>query len=471
MATRANKQQLKKNSVDILNAVRNSASQDYKDTIPVASEDIFTIREIGSLLVNHHSLRNEFVNLINRIGLTVIRSRIYNNPFSVFKIGTMDLGETIQEIYVDIASVRDYSITDAGNREFAFNPPDVLQAFHSINYKKQYYVSKSEVEFKQAFTSIDGVYNFITAIVQSIFNAVAYDEYISIKYMIELAIVSGRTASETFEAGTTPLDAVTKFRKVSNDMLFYRSDLNELKVNTFTPREEQYILLTSEYDAIYDVQVLASAFNMSKAEFLGHKLLVDSWAVNDEKRLKELYGDKLHVFTTAEKSLLAEIPAIIIDKYWLVIVDNVSEMREAYVNAGMYVNSFYDAWRTFSISPFHNAVVFTGVVGTIENVKVNGKGNGEQLEIKTNPGADNNITLKVTADFTGVISRNFECAINGKSTNAVGIEILKIANDKFNVYVPEEWMDTGADPANLFLDFTYDGGSIQIELDIAHPAV
>lgn len=92
-------------SVDILNAIRNNASANYQDYVPVADATAESIREIGSIIMNYTALQNEFLNsLINRIGMVMITSKMYSNPLSVFKKGKLDFGETTEEIFVELAS-------------------------------------------------------------------------------------------------------------------------------------------------------------------------------------------------------------------------------------------------------------------------------------------------------------------------------------------------------------------------------
>ena len=66
---------LTNSSVDVLNAIRNSASVNYQDYVPIATPNAESIREIGNVIMDYPSLQNEFLNaLINRIGRVLITS-------------------------------------------------------------------------------------------------------------------------------------------------------------------------------------------------------------------------------------------------------------------------------------------------------------------------------------------------------------------------------------------------------------
>ena len=103
MPTIPNLKKLNATSVDILNAIRNNASANYQNYVPAAQQNTESVREIGSIIMDYPALRNEFVTaLINRIGATLLESKTYQNPWSVFKRGRLEFGETIELIFTNI---------------------------------------------------------------------------------------------------------------------------------------------------------------------------------------------------------------------------------------------------------------------------------------------------------------------------------------------------------------------------------
>lgn len=67
---------LTSNSVDILNAIRNSASENYRSYVPYANDSVDSIRSIGTILMTYPGLQNEFLsNLINRVGMVLITNK------------------------------------------------------------------------------------------------------------------------------------------------------------------------------------------------------------------------------------------------------------------------------------------------------------------------------------------------------------------------------------------------------------
>ena len=97
-------------SVDVLNAIRNSASQNYKDHVPIATPDANTIRSIGNVIMDFPEIQNEFLSaLINRIAEVKVTNKYYTNPMNVFKKGKLNCGEVIENIFNGLAHAKNYS--------------------------------------------------------------------------------------------------------------------------------------------------------------------------------------------------------------------------------------------------------------------------------------------------------------------------------------------------------------------------
>ena len=139
-----------------------------------------------------------------------------------------------------------------------------------------------------------------------------------------------------------------------------KTEYNEEGVHTFTPKDDQYIFMSSGFNADYDVDVLASAFNMGKADFMGHLQLIDDWTTFDNERFSEIVAntDMIEPVTSEELALMANVKAVIVDSEWFQVYDNKAMFTEKYVANGLYWNYFYNVWKTVSTSPFSNALVF-----------------------------------------------------------------------------------------------------------------
>jgi hypothetical protein len=362
-------------SVDILNAIRNSATANYRDYVPVAESGADSVKEIGAVIMNYPSLQNEFLSaLVNRIGRVIMTNKMYNNPWSMFKQGLLEFGETIEEIFVNIAKPFEFDQAVSESEVFKREIPDVRSAFHILNYKKFYKATISQDQLRQAFTAWDGITNLITKIIDSMYAGANYDEFQTMKYMVAKHILNGELYPVTIPTVTTDTmkKVVSTVKSVSNSFEFLSDEYNRAGVHTFVTKENQYLVVNSNFDAEMDVEVLASAFNMDKAEFSGHRVLVDSFGKLDIARLNELFAneDWYEEIGSDVLQALDNIPAIIVDKDWFMIFDNMYNFTEQYNGQGLYWNYFYHTWKTFSVSPFANSAVFIPGTPVVNSVKV-----------------------------------------------------------------------------------------------------
>ena len=363
MATKPKIQTLTNSSVDILNVIRNNASTNYRNYVPKATPDADSIKEIGAIIMDYPSLQNEFLHaLVNRIGRVLLTSKLYENPISIFKKGLLEFGESIEEIFVNLAKPFQFDPDVAESQVFKREIPDVHAAFHIMNYQKYYKSTINNDQLRQAFLSLDGITTLIAKIVDAMYTGANYDEFLTMKYLLARHILNGRfypVKVGTVSAANMKTIAST-LKGVSNNLQFLSDKYNVAGVYTNTEKPDQYLIMNSNFDATMDVEVLASAFNMDKAQFMGNRVVIDSFGELDTKRLDELFkDDETYVkLTDTELAALNDIPAVLVDRDWFMVFDNFMNFTELYNGEGLYWNYWFHVWKTFSASPFANSVLF-----------------------------------------------------------------------------------------------------------------
>ena len=375
MATKPKIVTLTNSSVDILNVIRNNATVNYKNYVPVATADAESIREIGAIIMDSPQLQNEFLSaLVNRIGRVLVTSKMYDNPWSMFKKGTLEFGETIEEIFVNIAKPFQFDPNVAETNLFKREIPDVRSAFHIMNYQKYYKTTIQNDQLRQAFLSWQGITDLIAKIVDSMYTGANYDEFQTMKYMLAKHILNGRMYPVTIPAVTEAnmKSIVSTIKGVSNNYEFMSNKYNVAGVQNFSKKNDQYLLINSNFDATMDVEVLASAFNMDKTQFAGQRVLVDSFGSLDNERLNILFADDPTYTEISESDLQAldAIPCVLVDRDWFMIFDNFYNFTEQYNGEGLYWNYWYHVWKTFSVSPFANNALFISGTPTVSSVTV-----------------------------------------------------------------------------------------------------
>lgn len=437
---------LSADSTKILNAIRSENGGYYQSIVPIADGTVDNIRKIGTVIMGNNDLQNAFLNaLINRIGRVIITSRMYENPWAGFKKGMLEYGETVEEIFVNIAKPHQFDPNTAESEIFKREIPDVRAEFHPMNYQKFYKVTVSNDQLRQAFLSMQGITDLIGRIIDSLYTGANYDELVTMKYLVGRFALAGNIYPVNIPNvnATNAREIVSTIKGISNDLEFLKAQYNIQNVLTTSPKNDQFLIMNAKFDAVIDVEVLATSFNMDKAEFMGHRVPIDSFDLSTAEiaRLDELFKDdsSYQKFTTAEIKQLKNIPCILVDRDWFMVFDNYMNMTEQYNGQGLYWNYWYHVWKTFSVSPFSNGVLFTTETPAITSVTVSPstatvtKGNMLQLTATTvvTGFADKDVTWSVagismvatTISQTGLLSV-------GKTETATSVTVT--ATSKFD---------------------------------------
>lgn len=338
------------NGANVLNVIRQNATAVYQDRIPVATAE--NLHEVGDAILTYEAQANEFVNaLVNRIGLVILNNRMATNPLAALKKGRLAVGETIEEIYIDVIKAQTYDPRAAQDTLFKRHLPNVSSVFHSVDSQLNYPLTISNEQLRKAFMSYDSLDRFISGLVDSMYKSATLDEFIQMKQLISEWNNNGRFIIEPITAVTdaaSAREAMIKIKAVSDGMTIFNNQMNYAGVWTSTPKDEQYLITTPDFNARMDVDVLAAAFHMDKAEFAGHVIVVDN--------IGDLGDDG--------------IEAILVDKNWYQVYDYLRTFKTAYNGEGLYWNYFYHVWMVYSLSPFANAVAFGTATPTVTAVTV-----------------------------------------------------------------------------------------------------
>ena len=381
MATRPVVRNLNATSVGIINWVLAEESG-YLAGAPLADNTIQSIKQVGEFINAFQNRQNQFLGaLVNRIALVIVASKAYKNPWSFTKRGTMEAGETIEEIYVNLAKVENFDPGTTTNSLladlFGKRKPDVQAAFHSMNFQKKYPVTVSQDQLVTAFTSMEGVSNLLEYIVQSLYTAFEYDEFLMLKFMLYRLALDGKIKASTISALSSEANAkaaVKTVKSISNELIFLKTAYNMAGVYTHTPKEDQMVIIDTDVDATLDVDVLASAFNIDKVKFEGQRILVDQFTATEKARLDEILdmdtANGEHCFTDDEITAIGTIKMFIIDRDFLMQYDKLVKMTEMPVPNTLEWQYFLHHWSVFSASPFKNAALLTTASSSITSITV-----------------------------------------------------------------------------------------------------
>ncbi|MBR4431862.1 MAG: hypothetical protein IKS76_01530 [Paludibacteraceae bacterium] len=345
--------------------------------LPKVEATTNSLHSIGESIINYTPRFNEFTNaLVNKIFITVLRSKSYKSHYGVFDKGTMALGATINEIYNDLCDVHGFDPDTAYQTIFQLHKLPVQAAFHSVNIRAQYDLSIGREELAQAFTSFEGLDEYIQNQIARLWTSLEYDKEQLFKYTLAIAILDGKVKAITIDApaaGTADASIVA-IKKVGDYMGYMSPNYNMAKVRNFTENGELYVLTSVDFDAVTDVYALAKAFNLEKDAFIGHRVQFDSFGNIDSARLaKILDKDSGYVdLTSTQLGYLNKIHAIVCDKNFPMFYTTLLDMGEVRVVNGLYNNYTLNYWAILSMSPFENAAIFTDQASSVTSVTISG---------------------------------------------------------------------------------------------------
>ena len=294
-------------NVDITNLVASMGSTDLHDRIGTATEQ--TMGKIGETILTYTATKNEFLDvLVNKICGQIFMNKVYSNPLSFFEKEAVPYGSTLETIFCDLIQAKNFNENfGTGNTEvgslIGVEKPPVKTEYYSRNFAKKYKISISDAQLRTAFMNANGLQNLINQVLVVPTNSRNFDDFQMIKGLLGNASTKEVTLSTGYKAATDDKKAkelTKKVRALVDRFGMMGNVFNIQGVNTFTNPQNIVIITTPEVGAMLDVELLATAFNMEKAEMGRRIVKIDSFQKYDEKTSKFVADDKVELMIVDE---------------------------------------------------------------------------------------------------------------------------------------------------------------------------
>lgn len=335
------------NAITIVNTIRANNSSTYQNRIPALTKSNF--EEVGNAIITYEAQMNEFCDaLVNRIAYAEASNRRFKNPLAPLKTGGKPYGTDIEEIYTNPASAVAFN-GSATDDMLNITKPDVKTIFHRMNRQDKYPVSITIPMIQKAFTNEGELGGFIQSVIDSMYSGDEMDEFLLMKNIVSEGIAENKVKKVgiTYDGSeTTSKELIKLIKTLSHDFAEPSTAHNGYNVlnadeitaktitpcTTWTPKENQLIIIRSDVDANTDVEVLAKAFNMDKTDFMKRKYVVSSFGADD-------------------KTL-----AFLCDEKFFKVKDDLYTVRSFPNGSNLATNYWLHHWQTMSLSLFANAV-------------------------------------------------------------------------------------------------------------------
>ena len=331
-------------NINILNAIRNDASLDYRKRIPSATKG--NIADVADAIFSFRPHKNEFVeSLINRIGLVYARNSIWFNPLQEFKRGALEFGDTIEEIQTGIVKANHYSHQrDYLERDiFGRADIDIATAFHTVDREDFYKVTVDDNTLRRAFLDPSGLDQLTQQIMSAPTTSDNWDEYLMMaslfrvmdnKYpMFNINVPDVAKMDSTEDQARSLL---RKIRATASNMQFLSTRFNGGKMPVSAHPEDLILFATPEVKSGLDVNALAVLFNVSYADV--------------PTRIVEIRQDDV---------LMDGVQAFLTTNDFFVIADTSLETTSEFNPVSRQTNFFLHHWEIISASTFAPIVKFS----------------------------------------------------------------------------------------------------------------
>ena len=393
----------------------------YHQYVPVVT-DSTTIGEFGVPILDSQNLNvmNDFVSLLKKVVYTAVYNKTFNNPLVQLEGERMPLGQFIEDAYVNPAHARGFNVNDFAGLLQKYEAEVAVQ-YLSVNSDLQYCVTLTREKIRNAFTSWDNLEALISGYINSLYNGAYITRYNQTKGLVTAAFTGNNVQYQKISDVTDEQSAkslIRQLRAAFSKMQIPSTRFNawnkvkggNLALKTWSDPQDIVVLISADIEALVDVEVLAAAFNMSKADFLGRVIVVDDF---------NQYNDDGTVAVDG-----SDIKAAIMDRAWFKIKTQDFAMDEFY-NANNRTWQYYlNDVRMCNFSLFANAIVFATDDPTVHATDIEAGEStatvvaGSKVTVPfelTPPNATDTVTVSTSADSYAT------AAIKGKTVEITGV--------------------------------------------------
>lgn len=397
-------------NINMLNAVRQTMSVDYRDRVPVATRE--NIKDIAKTLTDPYNpmARNELVPaLVNLIASQSISTEAFRNPLRVLNSNAMPYGNGEQEVYVNFAQGYAHDANISIEDATAIYDSYIMALYHVINFNNDYPVTIWFEDMRGAFLDDYGLRSLVQAKVESVVSACNWDEFITAKELIASAKRAGHIYPVHVDAVTDQASANALAKQIQSyiDKMQFPNPLYNFAGATSAAKEDTILLFVDpDTKAAMNVDSYASAYNLDRMIPKAQQVLIDNF--NDA----------------------TGIVAVLVDKRFFKIREQYRMMVQDNVNRGLRWNNTYTVKEMFSYSLFYPIIVFTTETVGVSSITANNVGG-----VKT--GTDVDFGGSFSFNSTGVADNAFDVKVEGNSSADTfvipGTTILRIAKNEQNL--------------------------------------
>lgn len=319
---------------DALNIIRDNANAEYQATVPKAYDNPASLSLVGDAITSYPQNQNEFLNvLMNKVLPPKFMNKPFVNRYKMFNRGKIPYGQSLELIFTELLATKDFTPEHTTDDIFSKSVPSQKVQYITENFRKSVKLSISEIQLKNAVYSADGLIQLIQNLQAILVSSMEKAEYTAYRNMFMLTDKYKKVkVSAPIDKASTE-EFVIKVKTMIEKLTLPSTEYNMQGVETWSDVSKLYLVMTPELKARIDVSLLATAFNMSKADVEAKIIIVDKFDVEGRQ-------------------------ALLIDEDFLQFYITADTMGEQKNPVGLYTNYFYNRWGIIALCEFCNALTF-----------------------------------------------------------------------------------------------------------------
>ncbi len=350
----------------------------------VVAEDLSNIVDVGKEVIGAVDIENYTRSLIDRVGRVVFWDRTYNSTAPNILKDSWEFDSIMEKIRCELPDVEEnpsWKLTKGQSYDpFIFNPPAVKAKFFNSKTTFEIPISFVEEQIKSAFTSASEMSRFFAMIENRVIMKMTLctDSMImrTINNLIAEKFAANNNVINLLAGYNTKMGTTLTAAKALSDKEFLRyackqinlySDyltrasmlFNDKGYVTFTPKENQKIVMLSEFDKSAEVYLYSDTFHNSFVKLDGYTT-VPYWqgsGTDDNFDFDEI--SKISVKTASGTDIeKTGIIGVIFDENACAVCNENPRTTSQYNAKGEFINYFHKWDCSYINDTNENCIVF-----------------------------------------------------------------------------------------------------------------
>ena len=350
----------------------------------IVTENLENLQDIGNVLITQQNVDTYVKKLVDKIGKVVFKNRLLNSTAPSLLADSWEYGAILQKVRMKLIPAEENSavklVDGQSYDQNVFHQPTVCATFYSKEITFEVPISYTREQLNGSFNSVselNGFYNLLETTVQNSLT-VKTDALImrTINYRIGKTYTKGRasqkvnllagynaasgkslTTADCFQDEGFLKYAIAEIKNYQDRLKLPTSVFNDLKEETFTPAQNQKLVLLSDFKNTVDTHLIPVVQNSENLTLSCET--VPYWQGSGANfSFTDISKIDVTLDTTSEKAQVGGIVGILFDDEALK-VGNLNQYVTTNYNAkGDFYTNYYKEQSGFFVDLAENFLIF-----------------------------------------------------------------------------------------------------------------